>query len=59
MIGEVVFFRRKGDRIAHVRIHGCANQWVVVGIKYRMCFVCIIERKNYRYFDGAIGREEA
>ena len=59
MIGVVYFCRINGGRLARINICGCANQSGVVRIKYRMCFVCTIERRNYISLDGAIGHEEA
>ena len=41
-----IFCRRKGDRLACISVHGCATKWNVVRIKYRMCFVCVLDRET-------------
>ena len=45
-MGIVHFFRIKGGRPECVIVSGCATQGDVAGIKYRICVVCVLERRN-------------
>ena len=38
-----------------VSVRGCETQRDVVGIKYKMCFVCVLEWRGYRFVDEAVG----
>ena len=53
------FFIRKGGSPARVNVFRCATWRYVFKIKYRMCFVCVIEHRNQILLDGVVGWKKA
>ena len=46
MIVVVYIFRKNGVRPECVSVRGCVTRRDVVGIKYRVCFVCVFRMEK-------------